>query len=131
MDANIDYPISGSYKRVGNLLTPVTGGRTLTLSITPQNTPNLKKPIGYLIDITDQVNHTGDAVIISGVFKNPYGWYWFDYQGFFYNLYLNEGDAGIIKGKPKTTPNQSHKTNSIVALSTNFVVSGTQKGDGI
>lgn len=129
MDANIGYPLAGSYKRVGNLLTPVTAGRTLTLSITPQNIPNPKKPIGYLIDITDQVNHTGQAVIISGVFKNPYGWYWFEYQGFFYNLYLNEGDAGIIKGKPKQPQTQSHKTNSIVAFSTNRV--DIQKGEGV
>jgi len=86
-------PLEGKYKRENNVLT----GAFYTLLITE----TLRKPHLKLLDITDQVNHTGKPIYISGLFKAKTSdlreVFTLDYKCYYYSLIVDKNTALIVK----------------------------------
>jgi len=89
----VKTPLEGEYKRNKNILT----GAFYSLLITETlRTPHLK-----LLDITNQVNHTGKPSYISGLFKANTSdlreVFTLDFQGYYYSLIVDDTSAEIVK----------------------------------
>ena len=97
--AKVETPIDGEYKRENNVLT----GAFYILLITE----TLRKPHLKLLDITDQVNHTGKPSYISGLFKANTSdlreVYNLDYKGYYYSLIVDKNTAEIVKKGTKNS----------------------------
>jgi len=111
----IHHEIEGLYNLDNKKL---TGKRTLLLQ------PIQKPPFLRLLDITDQVNKTGSATYISGLFKANTDLlrevYSLDYNNYYYSLTIDDTEVTITKkgakgsGGGKKGTNYSYKPNSII-----------------